>query len=340
MRSGTFSLAALLVGGAVASAQGTQAGFDDPARSAIVHNAAEALQQRYVFPEVGSRAAEAIESALAAGNYAGEGPTQFAQELTRDLQSVTHDKHVRVLAVPTSVLVDSGTVQSTSPLPESGIVRADRLPDNIGYIEIVSFPQLARFRPALDRAMATLASTRALVIDARRNHGGSPESEVYLASYFLDGSKRVAVTRYIVRNPRTETFHSQSYLSSPTPESYRGKPVYVLTSRSSVSAGEAVAYDMRALGLAVVIGEPTGGGANGGGLVPLGHDLSIFVPIGRSENPTTGTNWEALGVAPDVPTPASLALQAALKALGVSTAYTELADLSKARLYQPDGRSQ
>jgi C-terminal processing protease CtpA/Prc len=97
---------------------------------------------------------------------------------------------------------------------------------------------------------------------------------------------------------------------------------------------------MRALGLAVVIGEPTGGGANGGGLVPLGHDLSIFVPIGRSENPTTGTNWEALGVAPDVPTPASLALQAALKALGVSTAYTELADLSKARLYQPDGRSQ
>jgi C-terminal processing protease CtpA/Prc len=107
----------------------------------------------------------------------------------------------------------------------------------------------------------------------------------------------------------------------------------VLTSRSSVSAGEAVAYDMRALGLAVVVGEPTGGGANGGGLVSLGHDMSIFVPIGRSENPTTGTNWEALGVAPDVPTPAAYALQTALQRLGVASVATEIDDLSKARLY-------
>ena len=67
--------------------------------------------------------------------------------------------------------------------------------------------------------------------------------------------------------------------------------------------------------------------------MPLGHDLSIFVPIGRSENPTTGTNWEALGVTPDVPTPAAFALQVALKKLGVASAFTEVADLSKTRLF-------
>jgi hypothetical protein len=330
-----FALLALLAGSGGADAQGTQAVFDDAARRAVVQTASAALQERYVYPEVGSRAAEVIEAALAAGNYTGEGPARLAQEMTRDLQSVTHDKHVRVYFDSAAASAGSATMQAALAHQESGIVRADRLTDNIGYIEIVSFPDLAQFRPALDRAMAALASARALIIDSRRNHGGNPASEAYLASFFLDGKKPVAVSKYIVRNPRTETFHTQWYLSSPTPESFRGKPVYVLTSRSSVSAGEAIAYDMRALGLAVVIGDPTGGGANGGGLVSLGHDLSIFVPIGRSENPTTGTNWEALGVAPDVPTPAAYALQVALRTLGVASDFTEIADLSKARLFVP-----
>jgi C-terminal processing protease CtpA/Prc len=333
-----FSLVALLAGSDGAHAQGLQGGFDDAARTAVVHHAAEALQQRYVFPDVGNRAAEIIEAALTAGNYAGEDPVRFALEMTRDLQSETHDKHVRVYTLTTPPPAASATVQSVSPNEESGIVRADRLAENIGYIEVASFPELPQFRPSLDQAMAALASTRALIIDSRRNHGGSPASEAYLASYFLDGKKRIAVSKYILRNPRTETFHTQMYWSSRTPESYAGKPVYVLTSRESISAGEAVAYDMRALGVAVIIGDPTGGGANGGGLVPLGHGMAMFVPIARAENPTTGTSWEALGVAPDVPAPAAIALQVALKKLGVTSPFTQIADLSKARLFRPDDR--
>jgi hypothetical protein len=66
-------------------------------------------------------------------------------------------------------------------------------------------------------------------------------------------------------------------------------------------------------------------------------EASLRMPKGLRpamvENPTTGTNWEALGVAPDVPTPAALARQVALKTLGVSSDRTEIADLSKARLF-------
>jgi C-terminal processing protease CtpA/Prc len=331
-----FSLVALLAGSDGAHAQGLQGGFDDAARTAVVHHAAEALQQRYVFPDVGNRAAEIIEAALTAGNYAGEDPVRFALEMTRDLQSETHDKHVRVYVLAAAVPTGSTTVQSASAHQQSGIVRADRLADNIGYIDVASFPEPPQFRPSLDRAMAALASTRALIIDSRRNHGGSTASEAYLVSYFLDGKKRVAVGKFILRNPGTESFHTQVNWSSRTPESYAGKPVYVLTSRASISAGEAVAYDMRALGVAVIIGDPTGGGANTGGLMPLGHGMAMFVPIGRTENPTTGTSWEALGVAPDVPAPAALALQVALKKLGVTSPFTQITDLSKARLFVSD----
>ena len=36
----------------------------------------------------------------------------------------------------------------------------------------------------------------------------------------------------------------------------------------------------------------------------IGAHFSLFVPSGRSVNPTTGGNWEGVGVQPDVALPA------------------------------------
>jgi len=43
--------------------------LDAAGRTAVVKAAADALRQRYVYPDVGNRAADAIEAALAAGKY-------------------------------------------------------------------------------------------------------------------------------------------------------------------------------------------------------------------------------------------------------------------------------
>ena len=64
---------------------------------------------------------------------------------------------------------------------------------------------------------------------------------------------------------------------------------------------------------ATIVGETTGGGANPGRGVPLPHDLIVFVPTGRAINPITKTNWEGVGVKPDVAVPAADALDAALR---------------------------
>jgi hypothetical protein len=310
--------------------------LDEAARRAVVRSAAEELRQRYVFPDVGNRAAETLETALSAGRYDGaQDPEEFARRLTLDLAGVTHDKHVRVTTAGSPPLSCPGVAPSAPPRNEWGIARADRLDDNIGYVEIVSLPELALFEPALDRAMAALAKTRALIIDARRNGGGGPWSEAYLASYFLKAKERVAVNQFITRTPGTETFTAQKFWSSATPFSYAGKPVYVLTSCFTFSGGEALAYDLHALGLAVIVGEQTAGGANPGGVWSLGFGLSIFVPGGRGENPKTHTNWESVGVTPDVRTPASDALKVALQKLGLAPSQAQISDLSKARLFEP-----
>ncbi len=313
--------------------------LDAAARTAVVSAAADALRQRYVYPDVGRRAAEAIEAALAAGAYDEfMQPWAFAERLTADLQAVAHDKHMRVSArgpAPVRAVAAGGPPPGPPPRSEAGVARADRLPGNIGYIEVVALPGLDAFKPPLERAMAELADTRALIIDLRRNGGGTPHAEVYLTSYLLDPTNPISVNRFVWRNPGTETFRTEEFRSSATPYWYRDKPVYVLTSARTFSGGEAVAYDMQVLKLATVVGEATGGGANPGGTAPLTPDFAMFVPGGRGENPTTGTNWEGVGVKPDVAVPAAEALQVALGLLGQATDKTEIDALSEARVFEP-----
>ncbi|HJQ52515.1 MAG TPA: S41 family peptidase, partial [Gemmatimonadaceae bacterium] len=79
------------------------------------------------------------------------------------------------------------------------------------------------------------------------------------------------------------------------------------------SGAEEFAYDLQTQKRATIVGETTGGGANPGGPVRLPYDLTVFVPTGRAINPITKTNWEEVGVKPDVQAAADDALDVALR---------------------------
>jgi peptidase S41-like protein len=307
--------------------------FDAAARRAIVAEVAKAMRDEYVEPEVGARAAARIEQALAAGDYDGLlTPATFATRLSADLAGVAHDKHLRVVAPGQSP--SSGAGAGPPPIGESGVVRADRLAGDIGYIEIVAFPPPDVFRTALDRAMSALTGTRAIIIDMRRNTGGSPQGVAYLVSYFVDAKKPVHVMDLLWRKPGTADYGADQTFTSPTPTSDVGKPVYVLTSPGTFSGGEEFCYDMKNLKLGVLVGETTGGGANPGGVRPLGAGLTMFLPSGKARSPVTGTSWEGVGVTPDVAAPANQALRVALEKLGQTPPAGDIAALSQASLFQ------
>jgi C-terminal processing protease CtpA/Prc len=87
--------------------------------------------------------------------------------------------------------------------------------------------------------------------------------------------------------------------------------VYVLVSGYTFSGGEECAYDFQTQKRGTLVGETTGGGANPGDFVALGHGFAAFIPDGRAINPITKTNWEHVGVKPDVTVPAAKAQQTA-----------------------------
>src|SRR5262249_22705679 len=135
--------------------------------------------------------------------------------------------------------------------------RAERLAGNVGYLRINGFPSPDAIGPPLDRAMTELSGTGALIIDLRTNGGGDPAGAMYLAGVFFEQPTLGA--RVYSRQGDTTTEMSTAAVAGPR---YLSKPVFILTSRRTFSAGEAAAYHLKHVAHAITVGEPSGGGAH------------------------------------------------------------------------------
>jgi C-terminal processing protease CtpA/Prc len=87
--------------------------------------------------------------------------------------------------------------------------------------------------------------------------------------------------------------------------------LYVVTSARTFSAAEAAAYHLKYLVHATIVGGVTGGGAHRIRSVDLGSGFVLRLPFTRSMNVVTNTDWEGIGLTPDVPTTPERALNVA-----------------------------
>lgn len=303
----TFAAAPSMASAEAVPDAAQSAALNQPTVRKVIGGISTRLRESYVFPDKGIAAADVLEKALQANAYAGvTDPDQLARQLTEQLRAATKDSHMRV------IFGSPFRNQPPPAAPQDAGFNVKRLDGNIGYIHLARFVPPEVFNPAADDAMRSLSDTTALIVDMRDNGGGHPASVAYLVSFFLDPGKRVHINDLIWRNRGTSTFRTEEFWSSSTPVHYLGKPVYVLVGPKTYSAGEEFAYDLQVLKRVTVVGEKTRGGANPGGLNELGHDLFVVVPTGRAENPTTRSNWEGVGVRPDVEATLEAAQQTAM----------------------------
>jgi hypothetical protein len=296
---------------------------DDPALTdeplsgrEIVETALGLLRAGYVFPDLAEQAATAIEARLAVGEYDGMDEAALAERLTSQLHEICGDGHLRVRTMPPRP-ARRERAEPASPGRDLrpwerplnyGIYRAERLEGNVGYLDLRGVADPKDAGPVIAAAMELVSGTYALIIDLRRNHGGSPQGVVFWCSYLFPGADTHLNDIFHADTRETRQFWSLAHVPGSR---YLDRPVYLLTSHETFSGGEDFCYTLQAQGRAEVIGETTGGGAHPTRMVPISSTMAISVPFARSVNPVTGTNWQGTGVVPDVSVPAAEAYDVA-----------------------------
>jgi retinol-binding protein 3 len=296
--------------------------LDAKTRAGVVKKVGELMVKLYIFPDKAKEMEALITKKLQEGDYDKITNVEaFAQALTDDLRSVTKDRHIRCEYNPEFVKMIRAR-ESQSPedrekwrqqaLKEErkgnfGFREVKILDGNIGYLDLGGF---SGFREAAETGIAAmnfLANADAVIIDLRRNSGGSPEMIQLLSSYFLND--RTHLNSFDTRGQDTmEQFWSFHYVPGPP---MFDKGLYILTNRTTFSAAEEFTYDMKNLKRATIVGETTGGGAHPGGNKIVDDNFVVWVPTGRAVNPITKTNWEGTGIAPDIAVASEKALDTA-----------------------------
>jgi C-terminal processing protease CtpA/Prc len=289
--------------------------------TAITRELAGLVAERYVFPSLGADLSRLLEDRLADGrDTLVPDEESLAAALTQELQSLNGDKHLRLLHSPTELperedeAAELAAMAAWAERTAGGIARAERLDGNVGYLDLqpVLFPPSIAGE-AVAAAMTLIAPADALLIDVRQCLGGAPDMVAMLCTYLFDGEP-VHLIDLISRpaaDGAAELRQSWTMPFAPGRRFGSDKPVFVLTSGTTFSGGEELAYDLQQLGRATVVGESTRGGAHPVERFRIRPHLQATIPVARALSPVSGGNWEGTGVVPDVPVAAGEALEVA-----------------------------
>lgn len=308
-----------------AAAPAPTASLDAKTRAAVLDSIRAQLGRSYVDADTGRRIAALLtqrQRAKAYDSLTDRG--RFASAVTADLRAINGDKHLNL--IPSAGPVGPMPITPGGPGmpgPEMmarmeqmarranfGLRKVEVLDGNIGYLEVAGFDDAPGAYDAIGDALRLLERTDAIIIDLRRNGGGSGEMSHMLFSHFL-GETPVPTIRIRDRRDGTDTIlTSVARVTGPRRTTV---PLYVLTGNWSASAAEEFAFVLRNKGRATLVGERTAGAGHMNAIVPIGNGFQLSISTTRVSDAITGGEWEKIGVAPNVESPAANALEVALQ---------------------------
>lgn len=278
------------------------------------------VRELYVFPERKAAIVARLDAGQKAGRYDVADPNAFADLVSEDLRASSGDRHMYLLVDPVQYAAASAPDSVAEPQVEAlfreraeranhGLAEMRILGGNVRYLKITQFHWIDdETGQAYQDAIRFLKDGDAIIIDVRGNGGGAALAVQYLVSHFMKPDQ------LLLTFTRGKDIPSQSRTLGYLPEGrLTGKPLYVLTDGGSGSATEEFAYHVQQFKLGELIGQTTAGAANNNDMMPIAPGFVLSISAGRPIHAVSGTNWEAVGVKPDVEVPAEQALDVAME---------------------------
>ena len=294
------------------------ADVDAAEQRAALQEAIEMIETRYVGTQHIDALTAELERLIATVERAEDGEA-FAKRVTERLRAASADGHLG-LSYSEEPIPDPSKESEKLTLNEdfeewfgagvnNGVQKIERLEGNIMLLDLRVFPPPSMGAETIAAAMNTVAQGDALIIDLRKNGGGA-ETVLLVMGYLVEPGSQFMST---YNRPRDEWTHESVPAWVPGKRFGSEKPLYILTSRRTFSAAEALAYSLQAMDRATIVGEVTGGGAHPFEFRKVSKHFALELPEAMSRHPLTGRNWQGVGVKPDVEVPREEALDVALR---------------------------
>lgn len=282
-------------------------------KTMVIDSIAKLVKKYYVSLDEGEKMANVILQKNASGGYDSiTNPHRLANQLTADLRSVNGDLHMSVhhkkISKQTKTKEPSTYIDKKGIWSNYGFQEMNVLDGNIGYLKISHFTNWKNFKATkkvITSSINSLKNTDALIIDVRNNTGGVEDVVAYLISYFYDGDS-IHLSDYYYRyaDKRYGVYTTVDIPGTKLPSI----PLYVLVNSRTASAGESLAYMLKHLGRATIIGETTAGAGNGAMSHRVSDQFEVTISSETTINAITKTSFEKTGVIPNIKTESDYSL--------------------------------
>ncbi|UCG93305.1 MAG: S41 family peptidase [candidate division WOR-3 bacterium] len=290
----------------------------------IIAELCEKIQNIYPFPEIAEQTISGLQTYYEEGKYSAyTDRSEFANYLTIDLEHLSNDTHFRFSFNP-EVAVEMKKQKNHEVLEESltayeaeiekwqnyGFKELKIMDGGIGYLDLRLFFATYYAGEVAVAAMNFFTNCNAVIIDLRYNGGGWDDMVNFLLSYFVESRGEVIfnVAQYTIDS----SYYAGKTISYVPGKRFTNIPVYVLISRSTASAAEAFSSKIKYINShAVLVGETSAGAENPISRVVIGDEFVLSIPSWRAVYQKYDTDWEGIGVKPDIEVAAEKALDVA-----------------------------
>lgn len=272
--------------------------------NSMIDSISNSVERYYINAEKGKEMSDYIMQKHERGAYSSLSYKELAKKLTADFVLVSEDVHMsafyRELHESPKESLLSKRLDGYGVVSNYGYTEVKITKENIGYLKIAHFTKWKFFeeaKQAASQAIGLIRNTDALIIDVRNNPGGFEDIVAHVMSHFFD-QKSFHLQKYFCRyEDRGRSIQTTEQLSD---RQLADLPIYILINKNTGSAGESLAYMMKHLKRATIIGETSVGAGNGSTYFRINKNFLIQVATWETINAITQTSWEKTGVVPNI----------------------------------------